>query len=378
MIDLLLQHHDDAELARALLAHTAALRASARRADQQLVTEVEDIVRADPAGSFAFDEAGRATLSARGRSWEAGRFETPSIGELRARARGGAGGQAHLWVLDGAGAASDIGGLQGTAGEGSLFQVASQFNCLEAPDPCIVPVAEYYFDYTQGPRASISAFPGTLLRHYQAPSAAGRFTQASGGPQLDLLRDVCAPAVAAVQSGYLQAEGVRDPRAFAAALEEHFDAIRLGVHDGVEVAFGYDWHGAVEGRRLIGQVLTSTVAGGGYGGQKLGDFFEPTCRQLLRAAYLGTLLAAVTLERPKVVLTLIGGGVFGNPIPLIWSSILWALDEVKPHLSSDLTVVVNGRALTPVIGEAAILAETRARGGALVMLERDGGVQVRR
>ena len=37
------------------------------------------------------------------------------------------------------GSATDIGSLQATAGPGMLFQVASQFNCLEAPGPFVTP-----------------------------------------------------------------------------------------------------------------------------------------------------------------------------------------------------------------------------------------------
>jgi hypothetical protein len=62
--------------------------------------------------------------------------------------------------------ATDIGSLQATAGAGTLFPAASQFNCLESPGPYVVDVADYFHDQTQGPRASISAFPGTLPRHY--------------------------------------------------------------------------------------------------------------------------------------------------------------------------------------------------------------------
>ena len=70
----------------------------------------------------------------------------------------------------------------------ALFQVASQFNCLEAPGSFVVPVADYLHDPTQGPRASVSAFPATLVRHYAAPQPGGqRFVQASNGPQIMLV-----------------------------------------------------------------------------------------------------------------------------------------------------------------------------------------------
>jgi AhpD family alkylhydroperoxidase len=95
-------------------------------------------------------------------------------------------------VLDGASPATDIGALQATAPAGSLFQVASQFNCLEAPYATVTDIADYFHDSTQGPRASISAFPGTFVRHYAAPGRAGtRFVQTTNGRQLNLLDELC-------------------------------------------------------------------------------------------------------------------------------------------------------------------------------------------
>src|SRR5581483_7785035 len=111
---------------------------------------------------------------------------------------GATGGRLRLWVLDGAHPATDVGGLQATAPPGSLFQAASQFNCLESPGPYVTPGAQYFRDKTQGPRASISAFPGTLLRHYAAPRRDGeRFVQ-TDADQLNLLADVLDPEVAQI------------------------------------------------------------------------------------------------------------------------------------------------------------------------------------
>ena len=99
-------------------------------------------------------------------------------------------------------------------------------------------------------------------------------------------------------------------------------------------------------------------------------------RQLQRAAYAGTLLAAAALGKSHVVLTLIGGGVFGNPIPLIWESILrWAADSVKPLLHRDLCVVVNGYALGKQVEPQALYEAAAARGGTLARFTR-GAVSV--
>ena len=384
MIDLLLAHGMDEGLDEdfesGFAAYEVSILTSAGGGDAAAVGKCEAAVRDDPAATFALDGAGAATLTAGGRSWRAGRFAPLSIGELRKRAVDGAkDGNAHLrlWVLDGASPATDIGALQGRAGPGTLFQVASQFNCLESPGPRIVPVERYFHDPTQGPRASISAFPGTLLRHYAAPGARGeRFTQTNDGPQIELLRDVCRPGVATVRNGYLLARNIADPAAFSARLEARFDAIRVGVHDGVEAVLGYDWDGAVDDPPRIAQVFTSTVAGGGYGDTS--GHIGGVCRQLLRAAYLGTLLAAVSLGCTRVVLTLIGGGAFGNSPRLIWEAILWALAETESVVSRDLDVIVNGRNIAEQIDRQTIVAAVRGRGGELLSCPRGGPASIHR
>ncbi len=352
------------------LAQRAELLARNRR-DRSIVARVEAAVEASVDSTLQFDATGAATLRAVGHVFAAGRFETPTLGALRqrAQARASAGNRARLFVLVGSDDATDIGALQGTAAPGSVFQVASQFNCLEAPGPGLVPVARYFGDSTQGPRASISAFPGTLLRHYAAPARGGkRFTQ-TDGRQLNLLSAALPETLARVVGGYLMTQHIADLGAAASALEVAFDDIRVGLHDEVEVAFGHKWDGDLSHEVRICQVFTSTLAVG-YS-DAAGDRRAPVAtiaRQLLRAAYLGTLLAAAALGKRTVVLTLIGGGVFENPHPLIWECIEWALAEADPLLSGPLDVVVNGRDLRRALLPSAQQA-TRARGGACFELE---------
>ncbi|HWU87469.1 MAG TPA: hypothetical protein VN253_09345 [Kofleriaceae bacterium] len=389
MLDLL-DGHDGSAAARRRVeegvpALLAAALASKGRGDLALVERAEAEVRADP-GRIRVNDAGEATVYAAGRGFRGGRFETPALCALRARAlatRERADRPAaalRLWVIDGVSPVTDIGALQAFAAPGSLFQVASQFNCLESPGAFVTEVASYVHDPTQGPRASISAFPGTLVRHYAAPGPGGaRFVQETDGRQLDLLADVADPAVAAVRNGYLRSSDVADPAAFARALEDRFEAVRIGVHDGLEVVLGHDWAGAVDGapHRTIAHVLTSTMAAGMYGDLDEADrAFRTICAQLQRAAYLGTLLAAAALGKDRVGLTLIGGGVFANPIELIWDAILWASDRVRPLLHRDLLVVVNGRDLGAQLPPHRLRAEAVARGGGLLRLDRSGRVSI--
>ncbi len=386
MLDLLFALGNDPaaepELLDGLDDHTERVLASRGRRDTSLVSAVEAVVAADPAGTISFDGRGRATVRVHDRSWAAGCFETPSVGSLRlraaAKARVRGEGVPRLWVLDGEGAATDIGALQAFAPEGALFQAASQFNCLEAPGAFVTPVAAYLGDSTQGPRASISAFPATLVRHYAAPSRDGRrFTQDTRGEQINLLADVCGPDVAWVESGYLRGRTIADAEAFVEALHERFDEVRVGLHDDVEVVLGAHWDGAVETTHRIGQVFTSTYAGGMYSSAASSQgMHRAICRQLLRAAYLGTLLGAIAAGRRVVVLTLIGGGVFDNPIELIWESILWALDEAERVAPVALEVVVNGRCLAASVERAELAREAALRGGVMVELGRYGGASV--
>jgi len=348
-----------------------------------LLAAIEREVAAAPEACFTFASDGSATLTAAGHTFAAGRFATPSIGELRARlaARHPAGeprnGRFLLSVLHGAPTLSDIGTLQATAAPRTLFQVASQFNCLEAPSPRLVPVRDYVHDYTQGPRASVSAFPGTFLRHYRAPAADGtRFVQRDGHC-IDLLADAVPAAVAEVRGGYLQTSNIHERGKLASSLQSAFDHVRVGAHDGVEVVFGQNWNGVVPsgagaaqgtygthaaqgGAPRIAQVFTSTMALGGYGHDDGAPALATARRQLLRAAYVGTLLAALDFDCDTVVLTMIGGGVFGNPRRDIWDAIHWALADVEPLVTGTTQIIVNTR--EPIADQDR--AEVRARAGA--------------
>ena len=371
---------DGTLLREALIAHLHGVVAPATRGDRSLVARVETKVRANPAAHLRFDDATHATLAAAGRTFKAGRFETPRLGDLRRQAveaRRKAGDpkvELRCFVLDGASPATDIGALQATAPAGTLFQVASQFNCLEAPDAFVTPVASYFNDPTQGPRASISAFPGTLVRHYAAPAPDGtRFIQRTDGQQLNLLEALCGPGDAVcVNNGYLTTDKIARPAALAEALEARFDELRTGVHDAVEVVFGYNWDGPVPGApyQTIAQVFSSTLAAGGYSRLDAADpAMSAVVRQLQRAAHFGALLAAAVLGKSCAVLTPVGGGVFGNPMTMIWESMLWAMDAVRPLPHRGLVVVVNGYNLghhvpAPVLREAAAV-----RGGTLVVFE---------
>lgn len=373
MLDLILEGRQaDVDQRRAALAQQP-------KGDRSVVQRLEAEVAKAPDKHLTFDPTGHATVTGAGKRFDGGRFSVQSLGALERSAlaqRKGAAPRVKLSVLAGADPLTDVGLLQATAPTGSLFQVASQFNCLEAPDAMLVPVAKYFSDPTQGPRASISAFPGTLVRHYAAPAADGsRFVQ-TDARQLDLLANALPASLGRVESGYLLSQNLKDFAATARVLDERFADLCVGVHERVEVVFGANWDGPVlEGQR-IAQVFTSTFAGGGYSTAPTEGPLLDVCRVLLRAAYAGTLFAAASLGTRTVVLTLIGGGVFGNPHPLIWESILWAVEQTDALVHAPLHVVLNGREVEQTLGRARLIEATHARGGAFVRVDQ-GHLEVR-
>lgn len=336
---LLSQDHDGLDRMRKLVAE------SEGRGDGDAVKALESETRKARASNIRFDDKGRATITGIGKTFDAGLFRVRSVGELRGelpvRANQGK-RNVKLFAVDEKTALTDIGSLQAFAGPGTLFQVASQFNCLEAPEPDIVPIGDYFHDNTQGPRASISAYPGTFARHYAAPGPRGHHFIQCQNKQLDLLAGALPAKLGRVQNGYLAEDGIRDLEGTARALADNFDHIRVGVHDGIEVALGFDQTGSVPPGQRIAQVFTSTFARGLYSSTGTSTAHDSICRSLLRAAYLGTLLAAVTLAKRQVVLTMIGGGVFENPPRLIWESLCWAVDEADRRTTRPLIVLVNG------------------------------------
>ncbi|MGC5615781.1 hypothetical protein [Georgenia sp. Z1491] len=349
-----------------------AVAATLGRGDADVVGRADRALR-DGSASLRRTPDGGYDLVVGPRTWRAGRFTTPTLAELRAAAAaaptddpGDAPAGATLSVLVGAHPLTDIGALQAFAARDTLFQVASQLNCLEAPSPRLVPVPEYLSDPTQGPRAAIGAFPGALLRHHAAPDGAGGTFVQTDDRQVELLADALPARIGRAVGGYLRPGDLADVDAVVRALAERREDIRVGVHDDVEVALGASWRGSVPPGTRIAQVCTSTLASGLYGdGRPPTGALLDVARTLLRAAYLGTLLAAAATGRRRVVLTLIGGGVFGNPHSTILGAIDWALTEYAGASAGPLDVVLNARELDPGVDLDQLRDRCERRGGKL-------------
>jgi len=130
-----------------------------------------------------------------GYEYGVGRFECPSLAELRAdpvvaqaKARGG---QLRLSIECG-----DVAAIHADPRNAlATFQAASQFNCLEFVGPDVVPedgVTGYSSDRTQGPACSIACGPATVYRNYFVRGnglPAGQVGQSTGA-MIDNLADL--------------------------------------------------------------------------------------------------------------------------------------------------------------------------------------------
>lgn len=318
----------------------------------------------EPVGSFdrvqeafsiecADDGAVQLTSKANGRSFFVGPFEVPSLIELRERLSelkpNGAPGE------DICSQEESLGGIsfENIAGDarslhmspdnaGAVFQVASQFNCLEMIGPGERPesgVTQYYKDKTQGPVCAMACPAATVYRNYLVPSiqpGVSRIGQAGGSTkQLDTTQDVAAMVgnrrhkYWTMKNGYLLPTEPNSLKQLNARIHDELvevqgmqvplsDAItsnmRLGVHWNTEVAkarrpAGTDAH-------RVCQVFSSAVPVA-YAKSTNSADWAPLANSILDAQYEGTLAVAAILAsmrqcRVRVFLTSVGGGAFGN------------------------------------------------------------------
>jgi hypothetical protein len=307
-------------------------------------------------------EGARLRSIVNGRTFGIGAFTTPSLAWLRAQTEGAARGRLRLRHE----AIGDVLELHARPENAdAVFQVASQFNCLEFAGPEVVPedgVTGYAFDPTQGPACSLAAAAATVVRNY--------FVDVGGVPgqtrerQLDNLDELAAMlgdrgAYWDVVNGYTHSDQARLGR-LRAALGGHdrealLGAVKVGLHRDVEVTFATRYVAPSEPSHVT-QVFCSALSCG-YSSVGLDDW-EPLATLVLDAAYEATLRAAVLAGRRKVWLTLLGGGAFGNRREWITGAIGRALARME---SVDLEVCVAHYRARNAVVEAEI-DEARARG----------------
>jgi hypothetical protein len=117
----------------------------------------------DADGNILLSTAAPAAKHDPKRTFHVGRFDTPMLEELRIKASGGNHGtSARLTFQHIVGDVQDLHRAPQNNGK-AVFQVASQFNCLEMVDPHItreMGITRYEHDYTQGPACAMACGNG--------------------------------------------------------------------------------------------------------------------------------------------------------------------------------------------------------------------------
>lgn len=296
-------------------------------------------------------EVSGATLRSRvnRRRFHIGTLSTPSLGELRERARatvgaggaGGAGGARGVGMPRLALVQGDVAALhRDPANHGAVFQVASQFNLLEMTGPSVTPedgVTRYALDLTQGPACAMAAGAATLYRNYCMPLQGTRGQTAA--LQVDCLQDIgeglgnVDGSLWHMRNGYamcheagLATIHARMAASAASELDALRDRLRVGVHADVEVTLP----DTPSGQRVT-QVFCSALP----------VRYTPVPPErwqwfatlVLEGAYEATLWAAaeqVARGGSNIVfLTLLGGGAFGNLPEWIHEAIRRAITVVR-------------------------------------------------
>jgi hypothetical protein len=281
---------------------------------------------------------------ANGRVMICGEMETPSLAELRERVRASGRRAGRLAARE---VVADVQALhRDAANAGAIFQVASQFNLLEMVSPERTPeegVGIYEHDRTQGPAGAIACGAGTIYRNYFAPMN-GRVGQTADN-QIDCLADLgdalgnTDNRLWVMRNGYALPTrgGLEDvSRRLKGAGEGDLDALRrllrIGVQWDTQVTVGDCSHTVTQAYCSALPVAYSDLPEGRW---------EEFARLVLEAAYEATICAAaLNAERTgynRVFLTLLGGGVFGNPAEWIVDGMRRAFDLYR---QADLDVAV--------------------------------------
>jgi len=293
-------------------------------------------------------EGGKLTSLKNDWTCDAGLFSTPTLGDLRQSVSVPQTSVRKIQVSE---LVSDVQSLhQDPANEHAVFQVASQFNCLEMAGPLLTPedgVGIYQNDPTQGPACCICAGGGTIVRNYFV-QLDGRLGQ-SKDHQINCLALIGshfgndANQYWKMQNGYCfpSKTGLANiEKQLADYSETQLDDLRaklmFGLQANTEVTLGDSGHRVTQVFCSALPVAYSSIS------PRLWNHFP---RLILDATYEATFLVALqnfaTTGCPKLYLTLVGGGVFGNKRDWILSSISRSL-KLFADTELDVKIVSYG------------------------------------
>ena len=235
----------------------------------------------------------------------------------------------------------------------ALFQIASNFHGFEQSNayqsPESVPLSDYFYDHTQGPAGVIPTSLDLVNRRYLYRG--GEYTDEkllSGKWPLDMLGRLHKYGVDITPGGWAD---IREANTPPSALEALPLSREVGCVLVENALVTHERNGAFIGQRgiRIHQVLTAALDMN-FTGAIATDTSRPSklwMNVFLFAAYINTLSVARDLKVRDVFLTLVGGGVFSNPIPCIFAAMAVAINSVSFVASGNPRIHIVMEPLNP-------------------------------
>lgn len=229
----------------------------------------------------------------------------------------------------------------------ALFGVASNFNVLEtlsgSDSTSEKRINEYVYDHTQGPFASLSAMAGLILRtygQYYSENTPSEMWKQTDEHQVNLLGGLDIKTA----NGYVTEDS--DSLYKKLSRPNAKKKFKIGYHKNICVTGGYSFNDEHQEyihnpNQVVDQAFCAALNLDGY--EKKGSY-SPTqqnkesAKKILEWTYEGILKAAYVEGKKKVILPLIGCGVFNNDPSWIAEAIEKQKDFIK---QSGMVVVIN-------------------------------------
>lgn len=269
-----------------------------------------------------------------GAEYTFGRLEIPTLADLRKQVPLFENPEQQLQISEVVG---DVQALHAESEhEGAMFQAASQFNLLEMVNPEITTeqgIGIYQYDRTQGPACAIACGAGTIYRNYFVEINGHRGQTADR--QVDCLEEIGKVLdndrlkLWQMKNGYAlpSREGLQH-------VANHIQSLSSEAYDELKsrLKIGLQWNTEVtinQSGQLVSQAYCSALPIA-YS-QIEAHLWEPFARLVLEATYEATFLAALLnyaeTGNPRLFLTLVGGGAFGNPSAWIFDAIRQSVEK---------------------------------------------------
>ncbi len=290
-----------------------------------------------------------------GKSYQCGKLTTPSLANLRTDLTKYKNGQSRLKLKEIVGDVQQM--HQDEENAGALFQAASQFNLLEMTSPHVVPeegVGIYQYDRTQGPACAIAAGAGTIYRNYFA-EVNGKIGQTKDN-QIDCLQDLGDilgnenNRLWTMENGYAlpTKRGLEEIKKQLRSKDEAEkdilrQSLRIGIQQDTQITLNDCSHTVTQAYCSALPVAYSNLPA---------DLWTEFAQLILEASYEATFFSALkNYERTGnkcVLLTLVGGGVFGNRSAWIFNAIERSL-KIFADTPLEVAIVSYGQSQAHVL-----------------------------